>query len=73
MEKRELLRLAIHFFKDDEINKIALVAPSATLIVIRDFKVVEKKQVEIPKKIERNSKMCKPQLYHKPRKYTDQI
>ncbi|HNV49993.1 MAG: aspartate carbamoyltransferase regulatory subunit [Bacteroidales bacterium] len=58
--KKGIIKVSNTFFKDDEINKIALVAPSATLIVIRDFKVVEKKQVEIPKKIEKIVKCVNP-------------
>lgn len=46
--KKGIIKVRDKFFKPIEINKIALVAPSATLIVIKDFKVVEKKAVEIP-------------------------
>lgn len=48
MGKKGIIKVSNKFFKSDEINKIALVAPSATLIVIRNFAVVEKKTVEIP-------------------------
>jgi aspartate carbamoyltransferase regulatory subunit len=46
-----IIKVANLFFESDEINKIALVAPSATLIVIKDYKVVEKRKVEIPDQI----------------------
>jgi aspartate carbamoyltransferase regulatory subunit len=46
--KKGIIKVSNKFFASDEINKIAMVAPHATLIVIRDFKVVEKKRVEIP-------------------------
>ena len=48
MGKKGIIKVSNKFFKSDEINKIALVAPSATLIIIRNFEVIEKKQVEIP-------------------------
>ena len=51
--RKGIIKVANLFFKSDEINKIALVAPSATLIVIRNYQVVEKKQVEIPDEIYR--------------------
>jgi aspartate carbamoyltransferase regulatory subunit len=35
----------------DDINKIALVAPTARINIIKDYNVVEKNQVEIPEKI----------------------
>lgn len=46
--QKGILKLSNKFFKNEEINKIALVAPTATMIVIRDFQIVEKRQVEIP-------------------------
>lgn len=48
MGKKGIIKVSNKFFKSDEINKIALVAPSATLIIIKNFEVIEKKQVEIP-------------------------
>lgn len=46
-----IIKLSRVFFKDDEINKIALVAPKAKLNIIRDYEVVEKKVVTIPDEI----------------------
>ena len=46
--KKGIIKLSKVFFKDDDINKIALVAPCAKLNLIREFEVVEKKVVEIP-------------------------
>ena len=33
------------------INKLALIAPQATVNIIRDFKVVEKKKLSMPKEV----------------------
>jgi len=52
-DRKGIIKVANLFFKSDEINKIALVAPSATLIVIRDYKVVEKRNVEVPDQVHR--------------------
>ncbi|MCK4880653.1 MAG: aspartate carbamoyltransferase regulatory subunit [Bacteroidales bacterium] len=49
--KKGIIKLSKVFFKDDEINKIALVAPCAKLNIIRDYDVVEKRVVEIPDEI----------------------
>jgi aspartate carbamoyltransferase regulatory subunit len=46
-----IIKLSKVFFKDDEINKIAMVAPCAKLNIIRDYDVVEKRVVEIPDEI----------------------
>jgi aspartate carbamoyltransferase regulatory subunit len=49
--KKAIVKLTDTFFIDKEINKIALVAPQAKLNIIRDYKVVEKKVVEVPEEI----------------------
>jgi aspartate carbamoyltransferase regulatory subunit len=58
--RKGLIKVSNKFFKSEEINKIALAAPSATLIIIKDFKVVEKKQVEIPSEVVKFVKCFNP-------------
>ncbi|MBC8314510.1 MAG: aspartate carbamoyltransferase regulatory subunit [Bacteroidales bacterium] len=60
MGKKGIIKVRNKFFKPAEINKIALVAPTATLIVIRDFDVAEKKQVSVPDKVEEIVKCFNP-------------
>ena len=48
---KAIIKVSNKFYKDDEINKIALIAPNAKLNIIRDYEVVEKKVVEIPEVI----------------------
>ena len=60
MGKKGIIKVSNKFFRSDEINKIALVAPSATLIVIKNFKVAEKKQVQIPDQVEKIVKCFNP-------------
>ncbi len=45
---KAIIKVADKFFEDNEINKIALIAPHAKLNIIRDYEVVEKRIVEIP-------------------------
>lgn len=60
MGKKGIIKVSNKFFESDEINKIALVAPSATLIIIRNFQVVEKRKVEIPDQVEKIVKCFNP-------------
>ncbi|MCX6282904.1 MAG: aspartate carbamoyltransferase regulatory subunit [Bacteroidetes bacterium] len=60
MGKKGIIKVSNKFFKSDEINKIALVAPSATLILIKNFSVSEKKKVEIPSRVEKIVKCFNP-------------
>ena len=46
-----LIKIADRFFTDDEISKISIVAPNVVLNTIRDYKVVEKREVKMPNEI----------------------
>ena len=49
--KKGIIKIADKFFEDEELNKLALIAPKATVNVIRNFKVVEKKKIVMPSEI----------------------
>ena len=49
--RKGIIKIADKFFEDDELNKLALIAPKATVNIIRDFKVVEKKVLKMPHEI----------------------
>jgi len=46
--KKAIIKISDKFLCDEEVNKLALVAPSAKINIIREFEVVEKKTVNIP-------------------------
>lgn len=48
MGSKGMIKIADKFFKEDEINRIALVAPNVMLNIIRDYEVVEKREVALP-------------------------
>lgn len=58
--KKGIIKVNDKFFESEEINKIAIIAPKATLIVIKDFQVVYKKQVKLPKSIKYFVKCVNP-------------
>lgn len=51
LDSKAIIKISDKFFADDEINKIALVAPLARLSIIRNYEVVEKKDVVVPNEI----------------------
>ncbi|WP_462281691.1 aspartate carbamoyltransferase regulatory subunit [Salinivirga cyanobacteriivorans] len=57
---KALIKLEGTFFKADEINRIALVAPDAKLNIIEDYHVVEKKDVGLPDEVEGIAKCMNP-------------
>lgn len=57
---KAIVKIADKYFEDADINKISLVAPSAKLNIIKDYEVVEKKEVQIPDSIEGIIKCVNP-------------
>ena len=49
--KKGIIKVEDKFFEDEELNKLALIAPLATVNIIRDFKVVEKKKLTMPAEV----------------------
>ncbi|MDD4669839.1 MAG: aspartate carbamoyltransferase regulatory subunit [Bacteroidales bacterium] len=49
--KKGIIKISERFFEDEEINKIALVAPQATINIIKNYAVVEKKVISIPEEV----------------------
>ena len=49
--RKGIIKVEDKFFEDEELNKLALIAPQATVNIIRDFKVVEKKKLSMPKEV----------------------
>ena len=58
--KKGIIKIEDKFFEDEELNKLALIAPKATVNVIRDFKVVEKKKLVMPEEIHGVAKCRNP-------------
>lgn len=48
MGSKGIIKITNKFFEEDEINRIAVIAPNVVLNLIRDYEVVEKKKVEMP-------------------------
>ena len=46
--KKGIIKVADRFFSDEEISRLSVVAPNVQLNIIRDYEVVEKKQVIMP-------------------------
>lgn len=51
MGKKDIVKLENRDVKTDEINKIAVIAPCATINRIRDYRVVKKEKVTLPNEI----------------------
>jgi len=58
--KKGIVKVSNKFFAPEEINKIALISPTATVIEIRDYEVTKKEQVRIPDQIKGFVKCMNP-------------
>lgn len=58
--KKGIIKIADRFFEDDELNRLALIAPQATVNIIRNFQVVKKKKLVMPQEIEGIAKCMNP-------------
>ena len=60
MERKSIIKIADKFFNDEELNQLSVIAPDATLCIIRDYEVVEKKRVEMPEELRNIVKCANP-------------
>ena len=51
MGRKGIIKISDRFFEEEEINRIALIAPNVVLNIIKDYQVVEKKSVILPRVI----------------------
>lgn len=58
--KKGIIKVKNKFFAETEVNKVALIAPNATLIIIKDYEVVEKRHLSIPDTIKQIVKCINP-------------
>ena len=49
--RKGIIKISDRFFLDEELSRIALAAPDATVNIIRDYKVVSKKRIELPAEV----------------------
>ena len=49
--RKDIVKVEDRELKEEEVNRIALIAPAATINIIRDYKVIEKHHVDLPDEI----------------------
>jgi len=50
--KKDIVKVEGRFLSPEEVNEIALIAPTATINIVRDYAVTLKRRVEVPAVIE---------------------
>jgi len=59
-KKKDIIKVENKFLKDDDTNKLAVIAPTATINMIKEYKLVEKRRVALPNEIERIFRCSNP-------------
>lgn len=49
--RKDIVKVEGKFLSEEEVNKIALIAPNATVNIVRDYNVTEKFKVDVPEEI----------------------
>ena len=58
--RKSLIKVFNKYFTDAELNLLSVVAPNVTLCIIKNFEVVEKKKVVMPKEVRGIVKCANP-------------
>ncbi len=58
--RKGIIKVKNKYFNENELSKIALVAPMVTIITIKNYDIVEKREVEIPDHIDDFVKCMNP-------------
>ncbi len=59
-KKKDIIKVENKFLKDDDTNKLAVIAPKATINMIKDYKLVEKRRVSLPNEIDKIFRCSNP-------------
>jgi len=60
LRQKDIVKIEGRELKPQEVHRIALLAPHATINIIRDYRVVRKQEVRLPKVIEDTVKCVNP-------------
>ena len=48
LKKKDMIKVEGRFLEGDDTNRLAVIAPSSTVNIIKDYKLVEKRRVSLP-------------------------
>jgi len=60
MGHKSIIKVSDKYFSDAELNQLSVVAPNVSLCIIKDYEVVEKKQVKMPDELRGIIKCANP-------------
>lgn len=58
--KKDIIKVENRYLQDYDTNKLAIISPKASINIIKDYKLVEKRRVFLPNKIEKIFRCSNP-------------
>lgn len=58
--KKDIIKVENRYLQDSDTNKLAVISPKATINIIKDYKLVEKRRVVLPNKIQKIFRCSNP-------------
>ena len=61
LKKKDMIKVEGKFLEDDDTNKLAVIAPTSTVNIVKNYKLVEKRRVSLPNEIDRIFRCSNPE------------
>ncbi|MEM3143928.1 MAG: aspartate carbamoyltransferase regulatory subunit [Candidatus Nitrosotenuis sp.] len=71
--KKDIIKVENRYLADYDTNKLAIISPKATINIIKDYKLVEKRRVALPNKIEKIFRCSNPDCITNSNEYIESI
>lgn len=71
--KKDIIKVENRFLKDDDTSKLAVIAPRSTVNIIKNYKLVEKRRVSLPKEIDKIFRCSNPDCITNSREHIESI
>lgn len=72
-KKKDIIKVENRFLKDDDTNKLAVIAPKATVNIIKNYKLAEKRRIALPNEIDRIFRCTNPDCITNSTEHTESI
>jgi len=60
LKKKDIIKVENKFLEEDDTSKLAVISPSSTVNIIKNYKLVEKRRVSLPNEIDRIFRCSNP-------------
>ncbi|MFY9300678.1 MAG: aspartate carbamoyltransferase regulatory subunit [Candidatus Nitrosotenuis sp.] len=71
--KKDIIKVENRYLQDYDTNKLAMISPTATINIIKDYKLTEKRRVSLPSKIEKIFRCSNPDCITNSREDIDSV